>query len=496
MLNGSPNVQLGHDLQTNMDNILQAGGLSPDMIVRSFSTRTKPAVSAAAIYIEGLVEKTKIDEFISRTAYTDNRNDPILLIDSVTSVMAFMKEQAVVLGSPTFSNCFDEVMLSIYSGAIMLLIDGFAEALGFPAEGGEIRPVSEPTTQVVIRGPKDSFNESIGVNISLVRRRIKNPKLWLEKMKLGDVTQTEVAFMYIKDTAKEELIHQVRERLRAVKIDGVLESGYIEASIQDHTFSPFPTVNNSERPDSVAANLLEGRVAIFVDCTPFVLIVPTTFFQLFRSIEDYYHRFDISAFIRILRYLSYLIALFGPSLYIAAITFHQEMIPTPLLISLAAQREGVPFPAFVEAFLMEASFEVMREAGLRMPRAVGQAVSIVGALILGQAAVQAGLVSAAMVIVVAATGIASFTLPAFHLSISSRLLRFVFMILAATFGLYGLLLGSIIAVTHLCSLKSFGIPYMATLLSVDTAKQKRLLEGLPIWPLIRHTRPGKPPKNK
>jgi spore germination protein KA len=233
--------------------------------------------------------------------------------------------------------------------------------------------------------------------------------------------------------------------------------------------------------------LLEGRIAVLVTGTPFVLILPTTFFMYFQSVEDYYQRSDIAIAVRLLRYLTFFISLLGPSIYIAAITFHQEMIPTPLLISVAAHREGVPVPAFVEAFMMEASFEILREAGVRMPRAVGQAVSIVGAIVLGQAAVQAGIVSSAMVIVVSITGIASFATPAFNMASSVRLLRFVLMFLAATFGFYGLAIGNIMLVAHLCSLRSFGVPYMAPIAPFIPADQKDAILRLPLWSFL--TRP-------
>ncbi len=233
--------------------------------------------------------------------------------------------------------------------------------------------------------------------------------------------------------------------------------------------------------------MLEGRVAILVDGSPFVLIAPTVFMQFFQSPSDYTHRFDIGNFLRILRYIAFFISLIAPSVYIAAITFHQEMIPTTLLISLAASREGVPFPAFIEALLMETSFEVLREAGIRMPRAVGQAVSIVGALVLGQAAVQAGIVSPAMVIIVAITGIASLSTPSYDMAISARILRFVLMILAASFGFYGITLGLIIMIAHLNSLRSFGIPYLAPFSPFIPADQKDALFRFPLWSLL--TRP-------
>ncbi len=259
-----------------------------------------------------------------------------------------------------------------------------------------------------------------------------------------------------------------------------MESENIEELIQDETNTAFPTLLNTERPDMTAANLLEGRIAIFVDGTPFVLIAPVTFFTFFQTSEDYYQRFEVATAIRFLRYIAFIISLFGPSIYIAAITFHQEMIPTALLLSLASQREAVPFPAFIEALIMEFTFEILREAGVRMPRAIGQAVSIVGALVLGQAAVEAGIVSSAMVIVVALTGICSFTMPMFNMAFSIRLLRFIMMASAAVLGFYGIALLSLMIIGHLCGLRSFGVPYMTPFAPFVSDDQKDTLFRLPL----------------
>lgn len=279
-------------------------------------------------------------------------------------------------------------------------------------------------------------------------------------MKLGDVTHTDITIMYIRGIADEETIQAFKDKLLEIKVDMVLESGYIEQIVEDNKYSPFPTMFNTERPDSVAANLLDGRIAIFVDGTPFVLIAPTTFFMFFHTVEDYYQRYDISSLIRMLRFVCLIISLYGPAIFVAALNFHQEMIPTPLLINLASQREGVPFPAFVEAVLMEVTFEIIREAGVRMPSPIGQTVSIIGGLVLGTAAVQAGIVSPAMVIVVSLTGISSFATPAFNMALSIRMLRFIIMGIAAFMGLYGIAIFTIMLIAHLCSLRSLGVPYM------------------------------------
>jgi spore germination protein KA len=261
----------------------------------------------------------------------------------------------------------------------------------------------------------------------------------------------------------------------------VLESGYLEEFIEDNPYSPFPQVVHTERPDRVTASLLEGRVAILTDGTPFALIVPAEFITLMQSPEDYYERYMVATAIRWLRYIGFAMSLLLPSLYIAITTFHQEMIPTRLLISLAAAREGVPFPALVEALMMEFTFEALREAGIRLPRAVGQAVSIVGALVIGQAAVQAGIVSPLMVIVVAITGIASFMNPAFNIALTMRLMRFPLMLLAATLGLFGVMVGILAILIHLAGLRSFGVPYLSSLAPLHTKDLKDVAVRAPWW---------------
>lgn len=477
---------LSLDLKENLQQIKQELGNSADVKIREFEIAS-PQIQAAAVFIDNLIDKALVDDFVMRSLMIDTAQEAFKNMASDKNVFDFIKDNALAMGDVQVIKDWNGLMLSFLSGDTVILINGSAEAISGDTRGGKSRELSEPSSQVVIRGPKDGFTESIATNVSLIRRRIKSPNLWLEPMRIGNVTQTTVAIMYIKGIVSDELVQEVKQRLNDIQIDGILESGYIEELIQDHPFSPFPTVYNTERPDAVVGNLLEGRIAILVDGTPFALLLPSTFFMYFQSVEDYYQRFDIGIAVRLIRYVSLFISLLGPSFYIAAITFHQEMIPTSLLISLAAQREGVPFPAFVEAFLMETSFEILREAGVRMPRAIGQAVSIVGALVLGQAAVQAGFISSSMVIVVAITGIANFVTPSFNMAISVRLLRFLLMFFAASFGFYGLVIITIIITAHLCSLRSFGVPYMAPLAPFIPADQKDAVLRLPLWTFL--TRP-------
>lgn len=474
-----------YKLEDTMALIKQQFGPSPDLIYREFEIEGAAVrQQAAIIYIDNLADKQLVDDYIMRPLIGKNPEVTYQPADAEVDKLNQIMKRILPLGEPRIIDDWNQVLSSIISGDTAILLDGCAKVITGSTKGGQFRAISEPTTEVVIRGPKDSFNEVLATNASLIRHRIQSPDLWMESRKMGMVTRTNVAIMYIKGIAEEKNIQEVRRRLDNIATDSILESGYIEEYIQDEWLTPFPTVYNTERPDVVSANLLEGRIAILVDGTPFVLVVPTTMSQFFHSAEDYYQRYDISTFIRLLRYFSFAISILGPSIYIAVITFHQEMIPTSLLISLAASREGVPFPAIVEALIMEISLEVLREAGVRMPRAVGQAVSIIGALVLGQAAVQAGIVSPAMVIVVSITGIASFSTPSFNLAISARLIRFLLMAMAAGFGFYGLTLALICLVAHLNSLRSFGVPYLAAFSPIIPKDQKDNIFRAPRWMMV------------
>lgn len=466
-------------LADNLEELQGRFGNSPDIVIRRLKSITTQ-VEVAAIYIDGLVEKLMVNEFVEHAMSFDKLSEVNLELTSAEDIFNYMKEVARGIGEEQTTSDWDGLYEALFSGDTILWVDGVKDAIRGNTSGGEVRAVSEATTQVAIRGSKEAFTESMGTNISLVRRKIQSPDLWIESMKIGKVTQTNVSLMYIHGIVNDSILDELRKKLKSITIDGILESGYIEQLIEDTPFTPFPTLYNTERPDSVAGNLLEGRVAIFVDGTPFVLIAPTTFFMFFHAVEDYYQRFDITTLIRILRFICLAISLFGPALFVAILNFHQEMIPTPLLINLASQREGVPFPAFIEAILMEITFEIIREAGIRMPSPIGQTVSIIGGLVLGQAAVQAGIVSPAMVIVVSLTGISSFATPAFNMALSIRILRFIIMFIAAFMGLYGMAIFLFILIAHMCSLNSLGFPYMSPFAPFIADNQKDTIMRVPL----------------
>jgi len=407
------------------------------------------------------------------------------------SVVQVVKESAIYVGSIQETQNTEDVLTGILSGDTALFIDGTNGALLASIRGWATRTVDEPKTEAVVRGPREGFIESLSTNISLLRRKIRNPHLKFEKSTVGTQTRTVICVAYIEGIADTKTVQEVRDRLSRIETDSILESGYIEEFIEDAPYSIFPTVGNSEKPDIVAAKLLEGRIAIFTDGTPFVLTVPYLFLEAFQNSEDYYSRPYLSTFIRWLRLLSFFIATFLPALYVAITTFHQELLPTALMISIASAHEGLPFPTLVEALLMQIAFEILREAGLRLPKAVGQAVSIVGALVIGEAAVSAGLVGSPMVVVMALTGISSFVVPA--LTDVSTITRFALILLSGFAGLYGVMLGFVGFVTHQVSLRSFGVPYMSPLAPLNGADLKDTLIRAPWWAMT--TRPSRISKN-
>jgi hypothetical protein len=470
-------TSLSPDLKQNLETLRSAYSNCSDVVFRPFSVGGQ--AKAALMYIEGLSNIEEIDDNVlsplmqETNAQFDNLNT---LIENKISVSSVKKVK-------TIADCVEQISV----GSPVILVDRQKSGIALGLKKWEKRAVEEPEAESVVRGPREGFVETLRVNTSLLRRKISSPKLKMESMKAGRYTQTQVVVSYMEGICDKTLIEEVRKRLQRIEIDGVLESGYIEEMIEDNPFSPFPQILTTERPDVAASSLLEGRVAILVDGTPFVMVVPTTLYSLFQSAEDYYQRAMIATVVRWLRYLFVVISLLLPSLYVAVITYHQEMVPSSLLISMAASRAAVPFPALVEAFIMEVTFEALREAGLRLPKQIGAAVSIVGALVIGEAAVSAGIVSAPMVIVVAITGIASFTIPRYSAGIALRMLRFPVMILAGTLGLLGIMLGVITIIVHLCSMRSFGVPYLTPMGPMKGRDMKDVLVRAPWWKL--NTRP-------
>ncbi|MBO8128890.1 MAG: spore germination protein [Peptococcaceae bacterium] len=473
-------IPLSPDLQVNITRLKEVFDTNPDFIVREFDIAGGRA-RAALVFIKDLVERSLVGHNVLKSLMLDYRpREP-----NGRPLWEDMKRVAVTAGTVKEITNLRQAVEGILEANAVLFLDGEATGLVMEAEGFEKRPVGQPETEAVVRGPREGFVECLAVNITMLRRWLKSPNLQFENMFFGRVTRTRVALAYIKGLVDPGLVDEVRRRLRRIDIDGVFESNYLETMLRDSPYSPFPQMIATERPDKVAANLLDGRVAILTEGTPFVLVLPAGLVALMQSPEDYYHFGHLGSFIRLLRWMAFGISLLLPSLYVAVTTFHQEMLPTRLLLNIVASREGVPLPAVLEALLMEVAFEVLREAGVRLPRAIGQAVSIVGVLVIGDAAVTAGLVSPQMVIVVAFTGITSFLAPAFDLAISIRLLRFPVMLMAGTLGLFGVISGVLAIFIHLAGLRSFGVPYLAGLVPFHSTDWKDILVRFPMWTMRR-----------
>ncbi|REK76891.1 spore germination protein [Paenibacillus paeoniae] len=469
--NAASSYTLSADLNENFKQFQTVFDKCGDIQYRQFEWNT--AQRGAFIVLNGVGDINAVNMDLLKQAVESSLTGAVQ--ELTEEHRAAIQSKLSFTSQTSWSDDFQTSVEEVLSGALAVLLDGFTQVLLLNVKGLETRSIEEPATEAVIRGPRDGFQENISTNISLIRRRLKTTQLKLEMFTAGKLSGTDIAITYLEGIAKESLITEVKERVGRIQIDAILESGYVEELIEDHSLSPFPQVLVTERPDKVVGNLLEGKVAIIVDNTPFVIVVPGTFFQLLQTPEDYYQRYFVASAIRILRFIAVVSSLLLPSLYIALTTYHHEMIPTMLLISIASSRETVPFPAFVEALLMEVAFEGLREAGVRLPRPVGQGVSIVGALVIGQAAVAAGIVSSPLLIIVSMTGIASFLFPSFQLGLAFRLLRFPMMIAAATFGLYGILMLVLLLLLHMLHLQSFGVPYMAPLSPLRAGELKDVL---------------------
>ncbi|MBM7564885.1 spore germination protein [Paenibacillus sacheonensis] len=447
-----------------------------DFVIRRFAL--PPGKEAALLYLEGIVDTTMLVRYVV---------EPLATASEPFHSMADVHHRMAVPNMERF-HAFQDAAMGMSAGKAVLLLDGESEALAFEFCSWEKRNIEEPTSETVVRGPREGFVENVATNTSLLRRKLRHPDLKMERMTIGRYSQTEVVISYIQGIIEPHLVEEMQTRLQRIDVDGILESAYIEELIEDNPYSPFPQVGSTERPDTVAAALLEGRIAVFVGGTPFVLLAPNTFAMFMQASEDYYQRYYIASAVRMLRYLFTLIALLAPSIYVAVLSYHQEMIPSKLILSMSQSRESIPFPAFVEALLMEITFEALREAGVRLPKQVGAAVSIVGALVIGQAAIAAGLVSAPMVMVVAITGIASFLIPHYPAGISIRLLRFPIICLAGLLGLLGVMLSIILIIVHLTGLRSFGAPYLMPLAPFRLEGFKDLFVRAPRWLLTERPR--------
>lgn len=473
------------DLERNEEVLKKIFTDCDDVAFRRIEIGDVYRVKMTLIYIDGLVQKEYIAEHAIFSLFVEEEVKSFSLQGFKTPLIDIISKEALTTIDIKEESRMDNIINSILSGDTVILIDNIEKCLVFDSKGWASRGVNEPQTETVIRGPRDGFTESVKVNMTLVRRRIKDSNLKIKMETVGRRSQTAIAIMYMEDIVDKGLLQEVNERLKSIDIDAILDSSMLENLIEDNYMSAFPQIENTERPDAVAASLYEGRVAIIVDNSPFALIVPATVGTLLQSTEDYYTRWQEAQGVRILRLLAVILTVLSPALYVAIISYHPGLLPTKLTYYLAASRINVPFPSVIETFLMEVTIELIRESGTRISGPIGTTIGIVGGLIIGQAAVEAGIVSPILIIIVAVTTIATFAIPSYELSAGLRVWRFIFIIGAAIFGLYGIMLCVIVLGTHLIKLNSFGVPFTSPYsgLGIDSGELKDTLIKAPIQEL-------------
>lgn len=468
----------GKDLDRNIRKYERLFKGCDDIVKRKFPIGKERKIWAYISYIDVMVDRRIIEESILEPLIVFDRGVPPNMEDIKISIFDFLKDGGMATADLKETNKMDDVVMGAMSGDTIIMIDGSDKAIIIATRGFPNRGVTTTETESVVRGSKDAFTEVFRFNTILIRRRIRDTKLKVKQMQLGTRSRTDIAIMYMEDIVRKEVLDEVLRRIHSFEIDAVFETGTIEQLIEHEWFSPFPQAQFTERPDKASSALLEGRIVIVVDNTPFVLIVPATISTFFQASEDYYNRWLIMSFIRLLRYVAAFFAIAIPGFFIAITTYHPSMIPTQLAFSIAASREGVPFPVVLEVIAMEIAFELLREAGVRLPSAIGSTIGIVGGLIIGQAAVEANIISPIIVIVVSLTAISSFAIPNQSLVAGIRLSKFLIIFFAAILGLYGFIVAILILLIHLSSTKSFGIPYLSPYVAREVNKDEAAKDSL------------------
>lgn len=471
--------------------------INSDVIIRKFTLNCKgKQYNAALIYIDGMVDSDMVNHYVLNPLMHKNRtnsencNETFIVnkntdlnfhTTKVTELQDLIYNSLISQNSIKIESNFSNIISEINGGFTCLLVDTLDLAFCVEAKGYETRSIGKPENEVIVRGSQEAFVENIRTNTSMIRRIINNENLIVEQLSLGKLTNTAVAFCYMKNIANEDLVNEVRFRLCNLDIDSIINSGTVEQLIQDSSGILFPQTFATERCDRACNNILEGRVIVLVNGNPYALIVPAILVDFITSPEDTNLKHQYGNFIRIIRSLAFLVAMFLPALYVAVTNFHQELLPTDLVFAISAMRRSIPFPVIVELLIMEISFELIREASLRVPSPIGSTIGIIGGLILGEAAVSANLVTPLLIIIVAITGICSYAIPDFSLNFTIRTFRFMYIILGYIAGFLGISFGLFIQLILLSDLQSFGVSYFSPYLPPSNKNTNSSFLIKPIW---------------
>ncbi|EKN69130.1 spore germination protein [Neobacillus bataviensis LMG 21833] len=470
------------ELMENLAVIQDIFSDTPDLVIKNFLIK-QTMNQASLVYLNGLSDKETINNDVLK---------PLLFEADLDKDF----DVKVSLGSIKESNIWSVLEDTILEGCSVLFIDGQPVAYQLDTQGWPQRGIEDTSIESSLRGAHEGFVETGSTNIALIRRHIPNRELKIKEMKIGERGKTKLTIMYLADVANPEVLQELIDRINKLQIDCLLNTASLAEYIEDNPYSPFPQLFITERPDFAASEIFQGRIVIVVDRSPNVLIGPATFETFFKSMDDYSVRWMAASFLRLMRYFGFLVAIFLPATYISVISFHFEIIPLKLLLSVGASRERVPFPPFIEAIIMEITLEMLREAGIRLPAKIGQTVGIVGGIVIGQAAVEAGIVSNIMVIVVALTAIASFIIPNYDMGSAIRMLRFPMMIAASLFGFVGLTVGLMTLIVHFVALESLGTPYGSPMAPLRFTDWKDLFIRFPLWSIVKRPESTKPIQRK
>lgn len=445
-------MEISKNLEKNIENIKQSYGNSDDLVTRNINIKRK---KIAYMFLQSVSSDDKISDFLMKSISNLIKENSINIFTDLFKNL----ENTIYSSNLSIVKDYDELLYKLSSGFTCIFVDGFNEVITVEAKASLDRGVTESSSESIIRGPKDSFTENHETNLGLIRKRIKDENLWFKDLKIGKRTKTKVTIGYINDIANHENVEILEKRLKRINIDGILDSGYIREFLTSKSKSSFPQMISTERPDLVCGSLLEGKIIILVENSPYALILPGLLIDFLHTAEDYYQKPVNISLTRMLRFLSFILTIITPGFYIAVTTWNQEVIPNELLISLSIQKSGVPFPTALELILMITIFEILREADTRMPNTTGASISIVGALILGEAAVSAGIVSPIIIIVVAFTSISGLLYTDVDFINGIRWWRFIFIIFSMLLGFIGLTIAFLIFIVKICSMEYLNIPY-------------------------------------
>ncbi|MGC5327585.1 spore germination protein [Brevibacillus sp. SYSU BS000544] len=468
---------ISDNLEENTEILLGQFSKMTDFVIRRFKLRS--GTDAALVYFDGLVDRLSVNEHLLKPLIFEIENDEIDQIH-------------LPIGKMSITNEWKEIEYSLFIGISVLFVHQQPHALMFDTQGWPQRAIKEPQIESSLKGGHQGFTETADQNISLIRRYLPNRELKIRNYSIGRRGKTRIFMMYLEDIVNSDYLKELERRMGQIDVDAVLNTGELAEFLEDRPFSIFPQVILTERPDAVASQLLQGRVTLVVDHSPSAIVLPASFATFFQSVDDYSSRWVISSFLRVLRFIAFLIATCLPATYIAMISFHYEVIPVDLLISVGESRARVPFPPIVEALIMELAIEMLREAGLRVPSPIGQTIGVVGGIIIGQAAVQAGVVSNIMVVVVAITAISSFIIPNQDMALSLRLIRFPMMLVSSFFGMVGITIGLMIIIAHIISLESLQVPFGSPIIPVRAPDWKDTWIRVPLRYMINRPLSTKP----